>query len=108
MSKAIPAKDENMYSMNVDLGGDFQITVDTYNFKLERKGIKTSANGDKSPITTILGYYGTLADALIGFAKYSTRASGAKNIQELMAKLDSIENTIKTSIGDIRRKHLKL
>lgn len=84
--------------MNIKLG-DFSIkTNDALNIVLTRKYVSEhpKAKGEKE-IERIVGYYGTLEQALRSYVKSAVfvEAEDAKGIQELFEALERIEKTVK-------------
>ena len=61
-------------------------------FEMKTKGEKSKNVGEV--VESNVGYYGTIQQALKGYAKISTRQPNQDGYKELLQKLDAIEQAI--------------
>lgn len=61
-------------------------------FELKTRGEKAKNVGEQ--VEANIGYYGTIQQALKGYAKISTRQPNQDGYKELLQKLDAIEQAI--------------
>ena len=81
--------------MYIKLDENYIIKSDENNYILsELKVASESAKNAGEIVEKTIGYYGTIQQALRGYAKISTRQPNQDGYKELLQKLDAIEQAI--------------
>ena len=81
--------------MYINLDETYIIKSDENNYILcELRVASDSAKNAGETIEKTVGYYGTIQQALKGYAKISTRQPNQDGYKELLQKLDAIEQAI--------------
>ena len=78
--------------IDIQLGGDWYITSDPYNYVLRKKLPGLDKRGYQK--NRIDGYYSTLTNALNGYKDLKLRNSDATNVTEVLAVLEEIQAEI--------------
>lgn len=99
--------------MNISIDGHLSIKTDENNFILQEIKFKTNESKDSGDAYySTVGYYGSLSGALKGYLKYAIKKADyggqeITTIQELITKINSIENKIDKTLEDIKIKKEK-
>tara|TARA_R100000049_G_C1866339_1_gene27809 strand:- start:159 stop:419 length:261 start_codon:yes stop_codon:yes gene_type:complete len=75
---------------------NWKMESDELNVKIMRRRVrKATLEKPRSEYWVTEGYYGTVKEALHGLVKHEVRATGLKNVEVVVAKIDKLHKLIK-------------
>ncbi len=88
----------------MEIGKRFKITSDELNVTLYEKVKKTYKKGEKKGQTElvwqVLGYYSSVANALIGLVNLEVNKTGLKELETIVKRIDGLEKMIKEALNE--------
>ncbi len=86
------------------IGKRYKIESDELNITLYEKIKKTYKKGNKAGqselVWQVLGYYSSVANALMGLVNMEVMKTGLKDLDSVMKRIDELEKMIKAALNE--------
>ena len=80
--------------------GPFEICVEGYNYVAHLRTVRQKGKMIGKLTTRLIGYYGSLAGALLGIIEERVRATDCATVQEYITELRTITDSVKSVRGN--------